>query len=300
VSEGGAGPEGGSNGLTRRRFLKLAATGAAVVAGTGVYSRFGELHWIEVVRRPLPIAGLPGTLQGRTLIQLSDLHCGPRVDDDYLRRALDHVRALAPDILVVTGDFVTGKFGLEKAPRIYTHLPRGRLATLGILGNHDYGKAWSHPEFANAVVEVLRPTGIEILRNRSRDVSGLQFVGCDDLWAGRLDARAALASVDPTRPMLAMAHNPDTADLDVWQGFRGWILSGHTHGGQVRLWPFPPPILPVKNRRYAAGEARASADRRVYVNRGVGHMIPWRFGVRPEITVFTLTAGVWILDSPVD
>jgi uncharacterized protein len=277
--------------LTRRRFLRLAATGAALAAGGVVYSRFGELHWIEVVRRPLPIAGLPAALEGRRLIQISDLHAGARVDDDYLIRALGQVRALAPDILVVTGDFISGRVGLDKVPRIYAHLPRGRLATLGILGNHDYGKAWSHPEIADALVEALRPTGIEILRNQIREVGGLQIVGFDELWAHRFDPRAALDPIDSGRAMLALSHNPDTADLDVWQGFHGWVLSGHTHGGQVRLWPFPPPVLPVQNRRYAAGEARVNADRTVYVNRGVGHMLPWRFGVRPEITVFTLTAA---------
>jgi hypothetical protein len=77
----------------------------------------------------------------------------------------------------------------------------------------------------------------------------------------------------------------------VWRGFRGWILSGHTHGGQVRLWPFAPPFLPVRNRRYAAGAVRLAGDRWLYVNRGVGHLVPLRFGVRPEITVFTLTSA---------
>lgn len=279
------------DGLTRRRFLQFAAFGTALAAGAGLYSRRVELHWIEVVRRPLPIAGLPRALEGRSLVQISDLHAGKWVDDDYLLRTLDRVRDLAPDILVITGDFISGVIGLEKAKRIYARLPRGRIATLGILGNHDYGKDWAHPEIAAALVRTLEPTGIEILRNQIRDVRGLQIVGFDDPWAHHFDARAALDPVDPERPALALSHNPDTADLNVWRGFRGWTLSGHTHGGQVRLWPFPPPILPVHNWRYAAGEAHVTANRRIYVNRGVGHLIPWRFGVRPEITVFTLTGS---------
>jgi predicted MPP superfamily phosphohydrolase len=260
----------------------------AVGAAAGLDARFVELHWIQTVRRTLPIAGLPPALQGRTLVQISDLHAGEFVDDDYLVRTLDHVRALAPDILVVTGDFITGRPGLEKAPRIYAHLPRGRIATLGILGNHDYGRNWSHPEIAAALVAILEPLGIRVLRNEVADVEGLQVAGFDDLWAHRFDPRPVAERLDPRRPMLALSHNPDTADLDAWQGFRGWILSGHTHGGQVRLWPFPPPVLPVRNRRYAAGAVRVSADRSIYVSRGVGHLTPVRFGVRPEVTVFTL------------
>jgi predicted MPP superfamily phosphohydrolase len=224
-------------------------------------------------------------------VQISDFHAGAYVDDDYLIRALDHVRALEPDILVVTGDFITRHAGLDKAPRIYAHLPRGRIATLGILGNHDYGRNWAHPEIAAALIEILRPSGIEILRNETRDVAGLQIVGFDDPWAGRFEARPALDRLDPRRAMLALSHNPDTADYEVWQGFRGWILAGHTHGGQVRLWPFPPPLLPVRNRRYAAGAVRLPGERWLYVNRGVGSLFPLRFGVRPEITVFTMTGA---------
>ncbi len=168
-------------------------------------------------------------------------------------------------------------------------LERARLATIGVLGNHDYGRHWQHPEIAARLIEILAPTGIEILRNQIRDVAGLQIVGFDDPWAHRFRARPILDRVDPGRPALALSHNPDTADLDGWGGFHGWILSGHTHGGQVRIPPFPPPFLPVRNRRYAAGAVALPHGRALYVNRGLGHLLPIRLGVRPEIAVFTLT-----------
>jgi predicted MPP superfamily phosphohydrolase len=127
-----------------------------------------------------------------------------------------------------------------------------------------------------------------MLRNQAHDVDGLQIVGFDDLWAERFDARAALDNCDRGRPAIALSHNPDTVDLPGWERFQGWILSGHTHGGQCKPPFLPPPLLPVRNRRYPQGEFALDGERRLYVNRGVGHLIPVRFNVRPEITLFEL------------
>lgn len=276
--------------LSRRRFLgrgALALTGAAALAA--IDARWLEIHRLEVVRRPLPVGGLPEPLIGLTLAHLSDLHVGPLVDDAYLLRTFERVRQERPDLVVFTGDFITNGPGtLDKLAGLYARAPRGRLATLGVLGNHDYGRGWSHPEIAERVVAVLRAQDIDILRNDVREVAGLQFAGLDDLWAGRFDARPVLEKLDRARAHLTLSHNPDTADLEPMRTLRGWILSGHTHGGQVRLPPFPPPVLPVANRRYAAGAVDLGGRRHLYVSRGVGHLTPVRFGVRPEVTLFTL------------
>jgi hypothetical protein len=278
-----------SASLTRRRFLQVGAGAALFAFGAGAYARTIEIHWLEAVERPLPIRGLPDALVGRTLVQLSDLHAGYIVDDEYLIRTLDRVARWKPDIVVFTGDFITyGPHTFERLARIYRHTPRGRIATLGILGNHDYGWNWSHPEVAARVVRELAPFGIEILRNEVREVAGLQIAGLDDLWARAFDAKPVFDRLDLSRAALVLSHNPDTADLAVWNGYRGWILSGHTHGGQCRIPPFAPPILPIRNRRYAAGEVALADGRRLYVSRGIGHLLPLRFGVRPEVTRFTL------------
>ena len=73
-----------------------------------------------------------------------------------------------------------------------------------------------------------------------------------------------------------------------WLGYEGWILSGHTHGGQCKPPFLPPPLMPVRNRRYTSGESRSPGGRRLYISRGVGHTLRVRFNVRPEVTVFTL------------
>jgi len=100
------------------------------------------------------------------------------------------------------------------------------------------------------------------------------------------DLSGALA--DPTAATIALSHNPDTVDRAGWGWHRGWILSGHTHGGQVKPPFLPPPLLPVENKRYTAGEFSLSDGRRLYINRGVGHLLRVRFNVRPEVTIFRL------------
>src|SRR5262245_28257082 len=126
---------------------------------------------------------LPAALRGATLVQLSDLHVGPRVPDDYILETFERVRALRPDIVAYTGDFISYEDGIvEHARRTYQDLPRGRLATVGVLGNHDYGPGWSHAEVAAQLASLFGRLGVTILRNNVTDVAGLQIAGLDDLW----------------------------------------------------------------------------------------------------------------------
>jgi predicted MPP superfamily phosphohydrolase len=137
----------------------------------------------------------------------------------------------------------------------------------------------------------MRAVGVQILRNEATEVAGLQVAGLDDLWAHRFDPARALASLDRSRASIVLSHNPDTVDLPVWIGYEGWILGGHTHGGQCKPPFLPPPLLPVKNRRYTAGEFELSGNRRLYISRGVGHLLQVRFNVRPEVTIFQLQSA---------
>jgi predicted MPP superfamily phosphohydrolase len=159
---------------------------------------------------------------------------------------------------------------------------------LAVLGNHDYGPGWSHPEIAARVAEAVGSFGVRVLRNEIHDADGLHIVGLDDWWAHRFDAKAPLQQIPAGSAAIALSHNPDTADLPVWSGYRGWILSGHTHGGQCKPPFLPPPLVPVSNPRYTAGEFELSGGRRLYINRGVGHLLRVRFNVRPEVTVHEL------------
>ena len=274
--------------ISRRKFLGAGALGVAAI-GTGVYTSQIEPYWLEIVHRPLRIPALPIGLRGATLVQLSDLHVGPRVPDDYILETFTRVRALRPDVVAYTGDFISWEDGIvQHARRTYQDLPRGRMATVGVFGNHDYGPGWSHPEVAAQLADVFGRLGVTMLRNDVIDAAGLQIVGLDDLWARQFDCARGFADLDPRRPAIALSHNPDTVDLPGWDRFRGWILSGHTHGGQCKAPFLPPPLLPVKNRRYTSGEFALAGDRRMYISRGVGHVLRVRFNVRPEVTAFTL------------
>jgi len=173
---------------------------------------------------------------------------------------------------------------------VLAQLPHGRLATVGILGNHDYGHGWGEERIAAKVLDEAERAGVRMLRNEVQAVSGLDIIGVDDLWARRGDPVAALKKRESAAG-LVLVHNPDAADEQPWAGYRGWMLAGHTHGGQCRAPFLPPPLLPVKNRRYVAGEVPVDAERTLYISRGVGHLIRARFNVRPEITLFTLRSA---------
>lgn len=276
--------------LTRRAFMRRVSVplGAAAL-GLGFYVGRVEPHWLEVVERALPIRNLPPALAGRILLHVSDIHVGPRVDSHYLMDSFRLVARYRPDIVVVTGDFISRDTeDFDEVRQVLDVMPRGRLATLGVLGNHDYGWEWNSEPVAARLVASVAPLGVRVLRNEIADVMGLQVAGLDDLWGPRFGLEPTLRALDPARASLVLSHNPDALDVPGWDGYSGWILSGHTHGGQCKAPFLPPPLLPVKNYRYTAGEMTLSGDRRVYISRALGHWYKVRFNVRPELTVFTL------------
>lgn len=276
--------------LTRRRFL----LGSALCAiGIGGYAWRIEPHWFTVVQRDLPVSGLPSEWIGRTLAQVSDLHVCPRVDAEYLSSALKKLSELQPDIVVITGDFMSlgGPGRVEEVAHVLEHLSPPPFGCFAVLGNHDYGERWRDRAIADELVRRVNDIGIRVLRNTSEVMHGLRIVGLDDLWSPNFRPEDVLPKLKPDEPTIALCHNPDAADLPIWDNFRGWILSGHTHGGQCKPPFLPPPHLPVKNRRYTSGDFDLGDGRFMYINRGVGHWWRVRFNVRPEITLFRLVAA---------
>jgi predicted MPP superfamily phosphohydrolase len=268
--------------------------GAAAGASLGVvgYTLEIEPHWVEVVRRPLRIRNLPDALSGRTLVQMSDIHIGPQVSDEFVLECFRRVREVSPDIVVYTGDYISyrperGDSQYAQLRDVFSQSPRGRLASIGILGNHDYGINWSELPVARKVAAEVERGGVQLLSNDVATVAGLDIIGVDDLWAGRSDSLAALAKRS-SDAAIVLCHNPDAQDALDWADYSGWVLSGHTHGGQCKAPFLPPPLLPVRNKRYVKGEVAVDARRTMYINRGMGHLIQARFNVRPEITVFEL------------
>jgi predicted MPP superfamily phosphohydrolase len=305
--------------MSRRTFLRTGAAGvAAVAAGVAADTFIIEPHWFELVRRPMPLENLPASLVGRTLLQISDIHVGRSVSSDYLIRAFEFARTLAPDFVAFTGDFVSYRSAREygELARVLRGFPQGRLGTVASLGNHDYGPAWRQMDVAEQVTRVATDAGIQVLRNEVRTVGGMQFAGLADFWSPEFgpargvqnpglftsdaahrgterftgDARLAIAAISRAQPTVILSHNPDVQDEPLWNGVRGWVLAGHTHGGQVKPPFLPPPILPVRNKRYTAGAFDVGPGRTLYISRGLGHLIQVRFNCRPELTLFTLEA----------
>ena len=278
---------------TRRQFLRASAALIAAPAAVGLYAWQIEPRLVEIVHRPLPIPALPSTLEGRTLVQLSDLHIGQRFDWRMFLSALADIAAMRPDIVVYTGDFITynDPTQFEQLSEFLPYAPMGTLGTAAIPGNHDYGHGWSEPLVANRVAELVAGRGITMLRNTLVTLEGLTIAGIDDFWGTNFAPEAVLSQLAADAPAIVLCHNPDVLDQPVWGNYRGWVLAGHTHGGQVRPPFLPPPLLPVRNERYSAGLFTFADGRTLYINRGLGHLIQLRFNVRPEITVFTLERG---------
>lgn len=278
--------------LSRRRFLRRSAKSLALVAaGTFLYTWRVEPHWVEIVAQRLPITGLPDELIGKRLVQVSDLHAGLTVDQAFLKASLEGIAELLPDAIVVTGDFMScyGDESIGQALDAMRSLPAAPLGRLAILGNHDYGEGWVQSRVANKLCDGLERLDIRPLRNEVGDFGALQVAGVDDFWAGsHFQPERALRDLATDRPALALCHNPDGVDAPEWRDYRGWILAGHTHGGQCKPPFLPPPLTPVKNKRYVAGAYDLGDGRDLYINRGLGYLKRVRFNVRPEITLFTL------------
>ena len=277
--------------MTRKIFLKRLFQLSIFGAFPVLYSWQVEPFWLEFVYKKLPIKNLPKELEGKTLMQISDLHVGTRFDWKFLIDSFKKAEKLEPDFVVYTGDFV--QHGNEDERKdleiVLKNAVYGKLGTLGILGNHDYGISWSENEVADEIVKIAENAGIKMLLNESIEISGLNFIGFEDLWSNRFSPEQAMKTYNAENANLVLCHNPDACDLDIWNTYQGWILSGHTHGGQCRIPGVVTPLLPVKNRKYVSGEIDLEDGRTLYINRAIGHSYQVRFMVRPEITLFTLT-----------
>lgn len=277
--------------MNRRKFIKRTFWGTVGIGFlTGLYAWQIEPFWLEFVKRKMPIANLPDKLVGKTLMQISDIHIGNRFDYSYIIDSFKKAQKFNPDYVVYTGDYVSyeNEKQFQQLEEVLKHTVKGKIGTVGILGNHDYGKNWAEQNVADKISGQLTNAGIQILKNDQIDISGLNIIGFDDYWALNFAPEKVMNNYDQSKANLLLCHNPDVCDLDVWNGYKGWILSGHTHGGQCKPPFLNAPMLPVKNKKYSQGEIDLNDGRTLYINRAVGHLWQVRFNVRPEITIFEL------------
>lgn len=293
-------PPAGGRRLSRRALLYgLAGTGTLFAGGGGAlgYARYVEPYWPVLERRRMVLPKLPPGLAGLQIAQLSDLHLSECIPPSFLQEHLARVVARQPALIFLTGDYVTA--GNWKWIQQLPNVLRGLSAPCGVyavLGNHDYGVYHPFPTprgrgIGDRVTAALEQIGIVVLRNTACvvEVAGarLQLVGVDDEWSGYCDPEAAFAGADPDLATIALTHNPDTVVERLAHCAYDWVLCGHTHGGQVRIPFYGAPVLPIRNRRYDAGEFDVHG-KKLYVNRGLGCIRQVRFNCRPEMTLFTL------------
>jgi predicted MPP superfamily phosphohydrolase len=280
-----------SQTLTRRRFIQWAA-GLTLTAGASAgYVRLVEPHWLSIEHFDFPIPGLPTSLDGMRLAQLSDIHLSRYFSEENLADAIAEVAKIDPDWLVLTGDYIgrnpKDAFGLVDSLRT---LP---MPIFAIYGNHD---VWAGRQM---VADSLHEAGATILLNSSLPIGPeLFFAGIDDVWSGRPDLTAAMREIPQNAHTILLAHEPDFFDTVLYEKAPISLqLSGHTHGGQVRFPSATPdpsgyysyaPVLPQLGRRYPIG-LRMVDGRCVYTNRGLGSWpLPYRWNCRPELTIITL------------
>ena len=234
----------------------------------------------RIERLDLPIADLHPDLDGYRIVQISDLHVGPNIGRRYVQRVVDETRALAPDLIALTGDIVDGPLA-RLAPGV---APLAELAREGkawfILGNHDC--------YAGADVWIahFRQLGMRVLLNAHEIVrkgsARLLIGGVVDPAYGRV--RPGISIREPADFRLLLAHNPRLARLGAEAGF-DLQLSGHTHAGQFFPWTL---AVRLVHAPHVAGLSR-EGKMLVYVSAGTGTWgPPVRFGTNPELTLIRL------------
>ena len=277
--------------MNRRKFIKKTFLGTLGLGFfTGLYTWQVEPFWLEFVKTKMSIHNLPEHLVGKTLIQISDIHVGNRFDYNYLIESFKKAQKLNPDYVVYTGDYVSyeNKEQFKQLDKVLKHTVKGKLGTIGILGNHDYGDNWAEQSVADKISSQLEGVGVQVLKNQQKEFDGLNFIGLDDYWGLNFAPEKVMNQYNDSIANIVLCHNPDVCDLNVWNGYKGWILSGHTHGGQCKPPFLPAPLLPVKNKKYSSGKIDLEDGRLLYINRALGHLHQVRFNVRPEITLFEL------------
>ncbi|MGK0421412.1 MAG: putative MPP superfamily phosphohydrolase [Polaribacter sp.] len=278
--------------MKRRKFIKNTLWGSASIGLlTGLYTWQVEPFWLEFVKVKMPVFNLPKDLIGKTVMQISDIHVGNKFDYQYIIDSFKEAKLLKPDFVVYTGDFISyeNEEQFEQLKKVMKFVVTGTLGTAGVLGNHDYGGNWLEQDVADTTTEILEDAGISILINQQKEMNGLNIIGIDDYWGMNFNPNKIMSKYDDKKANIVLCHNPDVCDLNVWNNYKGWILSGHTHGGQVKAPFLKPPILPVKNKRYSAGKINLQDGRTLYINRALGNLFQIRFNVRPEITIFKLS-----------
>ncbi len=279
--------------LTRRSFLKLALAGLAAIGignSTQVYAFGIDLRDPMVESTDVKLKKLPAGLDGLTIGQLTDLHVGPLVDASQVARAAKALMAHTPDLITLTGDFISRSADYAASCANALAQLSAPLGVFAVLGNHDY---WAGR--IDETIAQLERVGIRVLRNENVTIGAgngrICLIGVDDVWDTQPNLPLAMAGVSQDMCKIALVHHPDyveeTAKYEV-----DLQLSGHSHGGQVRLPFIGALFLPAMAIKYPMGLQWVNAHTQIYTSRGIGDVaLPVRFNCSPEVTLLRLRRG---------
>lgn len=291
---------------SRRALLVNGTVGAAALMAAGpiAYGALIEPWSLRVTRYTIPIRGLPNSLHGVRLALFADPHCGPRVPESFIERAVQTTLDLKPDVICLLGDYIHAVTPqVERAVQLLAPLVRAGVPVVGVLGNHDWRGAGDECSKALSAMGVTMIDNDRVFLDASRrmrtESSGgdeLCIAGIGDLHEHVVDVARALRGVPADVPRLVLAHQPATAEHPtIASASRPRIdlmVSGHTHGGQVVL---PLVGAPAKWMGFGGGYVYGLDERNrfpVLISAGIGlSLIPVRLGAAPEIVELTLVGS---------
>ena len=274
--------------MNRREFLKVGglAVGAGLITATSYLAINDESQDPVVDRIPLAIKNLHPALEGFTIVQITDVHLYPMTQPALVEKSVIMANELNPDLVVLTGDYVWQELAaIDELAPILAGL-NAKYGVFSTLGNHDY---WLD---ADGITAAMESAGLPVLINQGLSIQhgkGTIFIaGLDDGWSGKPDLNKTLDRADPAEPVILLCHEPDLADRYSLDGRVNVQLSGHTHGGQIRIPGIGALILPYLGRKYDLGLYKVN-DMLLYTNRGLGVISePVRLNCPPEISQFIL------------
>jgi uncharacterized protein len=277
--------------LTRRRmFACLAATAAAVYTDM----RFIEPNWIGVGRQRVPI--LPAGSNPVRIVQLSDLHASDEVPLDFIEYAINLGLEQKPDIICLTGDFITHSWEEWDAYSKIMQQLSAVAPTFASTGNHD-GCKWiaRYGGYARPtkVIDMLEKADIRVLTNELERIeipnkARFDLIGLGDIWADDFKPQLLEETKQVGVPRVLLSHNPDTKDKIEYANW-DLMLSGHTHGGQLTLPWGSTPFAPVRDKRFVRG-LHQWKNHWLHITKGVGSLRKMRLNCFPEISVVELVA----------
>lgn len=268
-----------SEAIAAERPLKELAGNLSHLAKTAL----AEANSLSIERVEIKLAKLPKKLDGLRIVHLSDIHHSPFTSLDHINRAIKVTNRLKPELVLLTGDYVSHDRNYIPAVAKALGELRSEFGTYACLGNHDH---WTD---AGEVTAQFGRHGIDVLINRGfrleAGVASFWLCGVDDYMVGKTDLKSALHGSFPDEMKLLLAHNPVLVRQAARRGV-DLVLSGHTHGGQVKLRQDENRILP--KRRLSAGLHRRK-ETQIYITRGIGTVVvPFRYQCPPEISLIEL------------